>query len=166
MIEKLFKLIRKLNARKKNHVESNAVSASVFTSLLFAFKNLNIDSINLTFQNKLTDTAFFVDEKKFFDVFVFSEVKSNEWNVFKYALSVKFQSTSMKFVIEKIKLRYASIKIIKLINKIVAHRLHIHELQIYIRVNDLINDFNVIYNKRNLYVKNYVKLIAETFKQS
>ena len=71
----------------------------------------------------------------------------------------------MKFVIEKIKLRYASIKITKLINKIVAHRFHIHESQIYIRVNDLINDFNVIYNERNFYAKNYVKLIVEIFKQ-
>ena len=78
MIEKLFKLIRKLNARKKDHVENNIVNASVFTFLSFAFKNLNIDSINLTFQNKLIDIIFFVDEKKFFDAFVFSEIKSDE----------------------------------------------------------------------------------------
>ena len=71
----------------------------------------------------------------------------------------------MKFVIEKIKLRYASIKITKLINKIVAHRFHIHESQTYIRVNDLINDFNVIYSERNFYAKNYVKLTADIFKQ-
>ena len=71
----------------------------------------------------------------------------------------------MKFIIEKIKLRYASIKIIKLINKIIAHRFHIHESQIYIRVNDLINNFNVIYNKCNFYIKNYVKLTADIFRQ-
>ena len=113
----------------------------------------------------MIDTTFFINEKKFFDAFVFSEVKSNEWNVFKYALSVKFQSTSIKFVIEKIRLRYALIKITKLINKVVAYRFHIHEPQIYIRVNDLINDLNVIYNERNFHAKNYVKLIVETFKQ-
>ena len=72
----------------------------------------------------------------------------------------------MKFVIKKVKLRYASIKITELINKIVAHRLHIHESQIYIRVNDLINDFNVIYNERNFHARNYVKLTVDTFKQS
>ena len=72
----------------------------------------------------------------------------------------------MKFVIEKIKLRYASIKITKLINKIVAHRFYIHKSQIYIRVNNLINDFNVIYNERNFYARNYIKLIINTFKQS
>ena len=71
----------------------------------------------------------------------------------------------MKFVIEKVRLRYASIKITKLINKVVAHRLYIHKSQIYIRVNDLINDFNIIYNERNFHVKNYVKLIADIFKQ-
>ena len=71
----------------------------------------------------------------------------------------------MKFIIEKIKLRYASIKITELINKVVVHRFYIYELQIYIRVNDLINDFNIIYNKRNFHAKNYVKLIVETFKQ-
>ena len=78
IIEKLFKLIRKLNVRKKNHVKNNVVDASVFTFLIFAFKNLNIDSINLTFQNKLINTTLFVDEEKFFDVFMFSEIKSNE----------------------------------------------------------------------------------------
>ena len=127
MIKKLFKLIWKLNVRKKNHVENNIVDASVFAFLFFVFKNLDIDSINLTFQNKLIDTIFFIDEKKFFDVFVFSKIKSNKWNVFKYILSVKFQLTLMKFVIEKIRLRYASIKITKLINKIVTHHFHIHE---------------------------------------
>ena len=166
MIEKLFKLIRELNVCKEDHVESNVVDASVFTFLLFAFKNLNIDSINLTFQNKLIDTVLFVDEKKFFDAFMFSKIKSNEWNVFKYAFNVKFQSTLMKFVIKKVKLRYASIKITELINKIVAHRLYIHESQIYIRVNDLINDFNIIYNERNFHARNYVKLIIDIFKQS
>ena len=165
MIKKLFRLIRELNARKKNYVENNVVDASVFTFLLFALKNLDIDLINLTFQNKLIDTIFFVDEKKFFDVFVFSEVKSDEWNVFKYVFNVKFQSTSMKFVIKKVKLRYALIKITKLINKIVAHRFYIHESQIYTRVNDLINDFNVIYSERNFHARNYVKLTAEIFKQ-
>ena len=49
MIEKLFKLIQKLNVRKKDHVESNVVDANVFTFLFFAFKNLKIDLINLTF---------------------------------------------------------------------------------------------------------------------
>ena len=78
MIEKLFKLIRELNARKKNHIEKNVVDANVFTSLFFAFKNSNINSINLTFQNKLIDTTFFVDEEKFFNAFVFSKIKSNE----------------------------------------------------------------------------------------
>ena len=165
MIEKLFKLIQKLNARKKNHVESNVVDTNVFTSLLFALKNLNIDSINLTFQNKLIDTTLPVDEKKFPDIFIFSEIKSNKWNIFKYAFNVKFQSILMKFVIEKVKLRYASIKITKLINKIVVHHLYVHESQIYIRLNDLINDLNVIYNERNFYAKNYVKLIVNTFKQ-
>ena len=165
MIKKLFKLIRKLNARKKDHVESNVVDANVFTFLFFAFKNLDIDSVNLTFQNKLINTIFFVDEKKFFDAFVFSKIKLNEWDVFKYAFNVKFQSASMKFVIEKVRLRYALIKITKLINKVVAHRLHIHESQIYTRVNDLINDFNVIYNERNFYAKNYVKLTVDTFRQ-
>ena len=53
-----------------------------------------------------------------------------------------------------------------MINKVVAHRLHVHESKIYIRVNDLINDFNVIYNERNFHARNYVKLIVETFKQS
>ena len=72
----------------------------------------------------------------------------------------------MKFVIEKIRLRYTSIKIIKLISKIVAHRLYIYKSQIYIRVNDLINDFNIIYSERNFYARNYVKLTVDTFKQS
>ena len=71
----------------------------------------------------------------------------------------------MKFVIEKVKLQYASIKITKLINKIVAHHFHIYELQIYTRVNNLINDFNIIYNECNFHAKNYVKLIVEIFKQ-
>ena len=113
----------------------------------------------------MINTTFSVDEKKFFDVFVFSEIKSNEWNIFKYAFNIKFQSTLMKFVIEKIRLRYASIKIIKLISKVVAHHFHIHESQIYICVNDLINNFNIIYNERNFYARNYVKLTADIFKQ-
>ena len=165
MIEKLFRLTWKLNVRKEDYAENNVVDANVFTFLFFAFKNLSIDSINLTFQNKLIDTTFFVDEKKFSDAFVFSEIKSDKWNVFKYVFNIKFQSTSMKFVIKKIRLRYASIKITEFVSKVVAHRLHIHESQIYIRVNDLINDFNVIYSERNFYVKNYVKLITEIFKQ-
>ena len=49
IIKKLFKLIRKLNVRKKDHVESNIVNASVFIFLFFAFKNLSIDLINLIF---------------------------------------------------------------------------------------------------------------------
>ena len=32
-------------------------------------------------------------------------------------------------------------------------------------MKDLINDFNVIYNERNLHVKNYAKLTIEIFKQ-
>ena len=32
-------------------------------------------------------------------------------------------------------------------------------------MNDLINNFNVIYNERNFYAKNYIKLIVEIFKQ-
>ena len=78
MIEKLFKLIQELNIRKKNHVESNIVNASVFIFLFFAFKNLNIDSINLTFQNKLIDITLFVDEEKVFDAFIFLKIKSDE----------------------------------------------------------------------------------------
>ena len=71
----------------------------------------------------------------------------------------------MKFIIEKIRLRYALIKITKLINKVVAHRLYIQKSQIYIRVNDLINDFNVIYSERNFHARNYIKLIIDIFKQ-
>ena len=71
----------------------------------------------------------------------------------------------MKFAFKKIKLRYISIKITNLINKIVAHRFHVQKSQIYIRVKNLINDFNVIYNKRNFYVKNYAKLTIDNFKQ-
>ena len=78
IIEKLFKLTRKLNVRKENYVKSNIINANIFTSLFFAFKNLNINSINLIFQNKLIDTTFFVDEKKFFNALVFSKIKSNE----------------------------------------------------------------------------------------
>ena len=78
MTEKMFRLIQELNAHKENHVQNNVIDASVFTILFFAFKNLDIDSVSLTFQNKLIDTILFVDEKKFFDVFVFSKIKSDE----------------------------------------------------------------------------------------
>ena len=53
-----------------------------------------------------------------------------------------------------------------MINKVVAHRFHVQKSQIYIRVKNLINDFNVIYNERNLHVKNYAKLMIDNFKQS
>ena len=127
---------------------------------------MNIDTINLIFQKKLNEIALFIDEKKFLDVFMFSEVKSDEWNAFEYVFHVKFQSTSTRFAFKKIKLRYASIKITDLTNKVVTHRLHIQKLQIYTRVKNLINDFNVIYNERNSHVKNYVKLTIDVFKQS
>ena len=71
----------------------------------------------------------------------------------------------MKFASEEVKLRYISIKITNLINKIVAYRFHVQKSQIYIRVKDLINDFNVIYNERNFYAKNYTKLTIDNFKQ-
>ena len=97
---------------------------------------------------------------------MFSEIKSDEWDVFKYAFNAKFQSTSTRFASKKIKLRYASIKIIESISKAVAHRLHIQESQVYIRVKELINDLNVIYSERNFHVRNYVKLTIDIFKQS
>ena len=71
----------------------------------------------------------------------------------------------MRFVSEKIKLRYVSIKITNLINKVVAHCFHVQKSQTYIRVKNLINDFNVIYNERNFHVKNYAKLTIDNFKQ-
>ena len=62
-------------------------------------------------------------------------------------------------------MRYILIKITELINKVVAHRFYIYKSQIYIRVNDLINNFNVIYNEHNFHARNYVKLIIKIFKQ-
>ena len=105
------------------------------------------------------------DEKKFSDALVFLKIKSNEWNVFKYVFHVKFQSTSTRFAFKKIKLRYVSIKITNLINKVVAHRFHIQKSQVYTCVKNLINDFNIIYSERNFHVKNYAKLTIEIFKQ-
>ena len=133
-------------------------------TLSFALKNLSIDTINLTFQNKLIEIALLINEEKFFDILVFLKIKLNEWNVFKYVLHAKFQSTLTRFAFEKIRLRYALIKITDLINRIVAYHLYIYESQIYIRVKNLMNNFNIIYNKRNFHVKNYVKLTAENFK--
>ena len=84
---------------------------------------------------------------------MFSKIKLNEWNVFKYIFQVKFQSALIRFAFKKIKLRYISIKITNLINKIVVHRFYVQKSQTYTRVKNLINNFNVFYNERNLYVK-------------
>ena len=127
---------------------------------------MSIDKINLTFQNKLIDTALSSNEKKFSDILMFSKIKSDEWDVFKYVFNAKFQSTLTKFTSKEIRLRYASIKITKSISKAITHRLHIQESQIYIRVKELINDLNVIYSERNSYARNYVKLMIDIFKQS
>ena len=97
---------------------------------------------------------------------MFSEIKSDEWNVFKYVLNAKFQSTLTRFALKEIKLRYASIKITKSVSKAITHRFHIQESQVYIRVKELINDLNVIYSERNSYVQNYVKLTTDIFRQS
>ena len=109
---------------------------------------------------------FFRTRKKFSDALMFSEIKSDEWNVFKYVLNAKFQSTLIKFASKKVKLRYASIKITESISKAITHCLHTQESQIYIRVKELINDLNVIYSERNFHVQNYVKLTIDIFKQS
>ena len=138
---------------------------NIVTTLSFALKNLSIDTINLIFQNKLVEIVLAFDKKKFLNAFMFFEIKSNKWNVFKYAFHVKFQSILTRFAFKKVKLRYISIKITSLINKVVAYHFHVQKSQIYIRVKDLINDFNVIYNERNFYIKNYAKLTTEIFKQ-
>ena len=127
---------------------------------------MNTDKVNLVFQNKLIDTAFSSNEKKFSNAFMFLKIKSDEWNVFKYAFNAKFQSTLTKFASKEIKLRYASIKITESVSKAVTHRLHIQKSQVYIRVKELINDLNVIYSERNFHARNYVKLTIDIFKQS
>ena len=71
-------MIQELNAYKKEDSQNNVIGTNVVTILLFASKKLRINTINLTFQNKLIEIALFINEKKFFDVLVFSEVKSNE----------------------------------------------------------------------------------------
>ena len=97
---------------------------------------------------------------------MFLEIKSDEWDVFKYVFNAKFQSTSIRFASKEIKLRYASIKITESISKAITHRLHIQKSQVYIRVKELINDLNVIYSERNFHVRNYVKLTTDIFRQS
>ena len=162
---KLKRVFQKLNACKEENSQSSVIDTNIVTTLSFALKNLSIDIINLVFQNKLVETALIFDEKKFLDAFVFSKIKSDEWDVFKYILHVKFQSASTRFAFKKIKLRYVSIKITDLINKVVAYCFHVQKSQIYTRVKDLINDLNVIYNERNSYVKNYAKLTINNFRQ-
>ena len=78
IIAKLIKIIQKLNAYKEEDFQNNIIDTNVATTLLFASKNLNINTINLTFQNKLIETVLFIDEEKFLDAFVFSKIKSNE----------------------------------------------------------------------------------------
>ena len=62
-------------------------------------------------------------------------------------------------------MQYALIKITKSVSKAIAHRLHIQESQIHIRVKELINDLNVIYSECNFHVRNYIKLTIDIFKQ-
>ena len=127
MNTKLTKMTWKLNAYKEENSQNNVTDKNVVIILSFASQNLSIDTINLIFQKKLNEIVLFIDEKKFLDASVFSKVKLDEWNAFKYAFHVKFQSASTRFASEKIKLRYASIKITDLINKIVAHRFYIQK---------------------------------------
>ena len=167
MIEKLFKTFQQLkNCQKKHISQHNIIDINDFIFLSYVSRNLNTDKVNLAFQNKLIDTALSQNEKKFSNVFMFSKIKSNERNIFKYVLNVKFQSTWTRFALKEIKLRYASIKITKSISKAIVHRLYIQKLQVYIYVKELINNLNVIYSERNFYARNYVKLTIDIFKQS
>ena len=52
-----------------------------------------------------------------------------------------------------------------MINKVVIYHFNIQKSHTYIRVKNLINNFNIIYNKRNFHVKNYIKLTIDNFKQ-
>ena len=79
MIEKLSKTSQQLKNCQKKHVsQHNIIDINDFTFLLYASKDLNTDKINLTFQNKLVDTALFQKEKKFLNALMFLKVKSNE----------------------------------------------------------------------------------------
>ena len=79
MIEKLLKTSQQLkNCQKKHASQHNITDINDFTFLLYASRNLSIDKVNLAFQNKLIDTALSLNEKKFSDAFMFSEIKSDE----------------------------------------------------------------------------------------
>ena len=78
MNAKLTKMIQELNAYKKEDFQNNVIDKNIVTILSFASQNLNIDTINLIFQKKLNEIVLFIDEKKFFDVLVFSKIKSDE----------------------------------------------------------------------------------------
>ena len=79
MIEKLLKTSQQLKNYQKKHVlQHNITDINNFTLLSYASRNLNTDKINVIFQNKLIDTALSQNEKKFLDVFMFSEIKSDE----------------------------------------------------------------------------------------
>ena len=78
IIVKLKKVFQKLIACKKENFQNNIIDTNVVSTLSFALKNLNTNIINLIFQNKLIEIALTLDEKKFFDIFIFSEIKSDE----------------------------------------------------------------------------------------
>ena len=79
MIEKLLKTFQQLkNCQKKHVLQHNIIDINNLTFLLYALKDLNTDKISFAFQNKLVDTAFFQNKKEFSNVFMFSEIKSNE----------------------------------------------------------------------------------------
>ena len=79
IIEKLSKTSQQLkNCQKKYVLQHSITDINDFTFLSYAFKDLNTDKINFAFQNKLVDTAFSQNEKKFSNVLMFSEIKSDE----------------------------------------------------------------------------------------
>ena len=79
MIEKLLKTFQQLKNCQKKHVsQHNITDINDLTFLLYALRDLSTDKINLAFQNKLIDTAFSSNEKKFSDAFMFLKIKSDE----------------------------------------------------------------------------------------
>ena len=79
MIEKLSKTSQQLkNCQKKHTSQYNIIDINDLTFLLYASRNLSTDKVNLAFQNKLVDTAFSQNEKKFSNALMFSEIKSDE----------------------------------------------------------------------------------------
>ena len=78
MFAKLIKMIQKLNAYKEEDFQKNVIDTNAAATLSFALKNLDIDTINLIFQDELIEIVLLINEEKFFNVFVFLKVKLDE----------------------------------------------------------------------------------------